>query len=191
MTVRVLGIGGSLRRGSLSAAAVTVALKGAAEAGADTEMLRLSDLDLPLFNPDRPQRDAPGVGALLAAVRAADGLVVGTPVYGGTLSGAVKNMLDLVHLLKEETPPVLTGKVVGLVAASGLPEGRSATVSMETACRNLAAWVEPQHVVLSEDAFDASGEVYDQFARGELLALGFKLAATASARRDGRAEMVG
>jgi NAD(P)H-dependent FMN reductase len=47
----IVGLGGSLRRGSTSLSALERALAGAETAGADTALLDLRDLDLPMFDP--------------------------------------------------------------------------------------------------------------------------------------------
>ena len=60
MALRIVGLGGSLRASSLSLAALAVALDGAAEAGASTELLDLRRLALPMFNPEH-EADAPEV----------------------------------------------------------------------------------------------------------------------------------
>jgi len=54
----IVGLGGSLARSSRSLAALRVALEGAAEAGASTQLLDLRELDLPMYNPD-DEREPP------------------------------------------------------------------------------------------------------------------------------------
>ena len=53
-TLRVVGLGGSLARSSRSRAALQRALEGAASAGAETLLLDIRELVLPLYNPDEP-----------------------------------------------------------------------------------------------------------------------------------------
>lgn len=61
-TLDIVGIGGSLRSRSGSLAALRVALDGAAESGAGTELIDVRELDLPAFAPGReePRRQPPG-----------------------------------------------------------------------------------------------------------------------------------
>ena len=47
--IRILGIGGSTRRGSMSLVALTAALRLAKEQGAHTSLAAVRDLDLPLY----------------------------------------------------------------------------------------------------------------------------------------------
>ena len=48
----IVGLGGSLASVSRSRAALQIALEGAASAGADTQLLDIRQLDLPMYNPD-------------------------------------------------------------------------------------------------------------------------------------------
>ena len=50
--MKIVGLGGSLAKVSSSRAALGIALLGAEEAGAETELLDLRELDLPMFTPD-------------------------------------------------------------------------------------------------------------------------------------------
>src|ERR1700675_3553622 len=54
-TLTIVGLGGSLARISRSRAALLTALEGAASAGAETHLLDLRELDLPMYNPDHDE----------------------------------------------------------------------------------------------------------------------------------------
>ena len=72
-SIKVVGLGGSMKEGSASVRALQLALDGAAEGGAETSLLEIRQLDLPIYAPDL----APpaGVSRLMEAVAAADGLL--------------------------------------------------------------------------------------------------------------------
>src|SRR5690242_18703485 len=112
--VLVAGLSGSLRKGSYTALAVKLALKGAEQFGADVDFIDLNDYDLPLHKgtPD-DGRENEAVQRLRRRFRAADGLILGTPEYHGSFSGVLKNALDF--LTFDETE----GKMIGLVGVSG------------------------------------------------------------------------
>ena len=99
-TLTIVGLGGSTANVSRSRAALQVALEGAADAGADTQLLDIRRLDLPMFNPevDEPTEEA---STLIESCYAADGLLWSSPMYQGTISGALKNALDWLHALAE------------------------------------------------------------------------------------------
>ena len=170
---RIVGLGGSLRRTSTSRAALQQALGGADETGAETSLLDLRELDLPMYNPDG---DEPGeVGArFIESCYSADGLIWSSPLYQGTISGALKNALDWLHGLGQRDPPFLHDKVIGLVSAAGGTQGLQAINTMEFAVRALRGWAVPYVVpVASADrVFEASGQIKDESVRSQLSMLG-------------------
>ncbi len=71
--VKIVGISGSLRPGSYTRKAVRIALEGAKEAGADTQLLDLGDYDLPFSSGNPRDRNyPPGVFKLRDDIRNAD-----------------------------------------------------------------------------------------------------------------------
>lgn len=115
---RILGIGGTLRTGSRSRAALEHALAAAEEAGGHSRLLALAELDLPMFRPRQDLDEYPAsVRAMLEAVRQADGLLWSTAGYHGTLAGVTKNALDYLEFLADEQ--YLNGRPVGLIAVAG------------------------------------------------------------------------
>jgi FMN reductase len=172
MTI-VVGLGGSLRRASRSRSALRRALEGAAEAGAETRLLDLRELDLPMYNPDQ---DAPGGTAaeFIDSCYFADGLIWSSPLYQGTISGALKNALDWLHGLGQRDPPYLHDKVIGLISAAGGTQGLQAINTMEFAVRALRGWAVPYVVpVASADrVFEAAGGIKDESVQVQLSTLG-------------------
>ena len=97
--LKIVGLGGSLAKVSSSRAALAVALRGAEEAGAETELLDLRELDLPMYNPEAEELRESTM-RMVEALESADGLLWSSPLYQGTISGAFKNALDWLHLLR-------------------------------------------------------------------------------------------
>jgi FMN reductase len=169
----IVGLGGSLARPSTSRATLRLALEGAATAGAETHLLDLRELGLPMYNPDD---DEPGEAAaqLIGSCYAADGLIWSSPLYQGTVSGAFKNALDWLYVLGQRNPPYLHDKVIGLVSAAGGTQGLQAINTMEFAVRALRGWAVPYVVPVPSAArvFDASGEIKDESVAAQLSMLG-------------------
>jgi FMN reductase len=139
----VVGLGGSLSPTSASLTALEIALAGAADAGAETRLLSVRDLQLPMFAP-QALAEPPQVATQLAqAASHADGLIWSSPLYHGTISGSFKNALDWLQLLAHENPPFLTNKVVGLISAAGGVQGLQAVNTMEFIVRALRGWAVP------------------------------------------------
>ena len=109
----VVGIGGTVRSPSSSERALIAALAAAEAAGAETRMFGGEVLArLPIYNPTDGEEPADR-RALVEAVRAADGLIVATPGYHGSISGLVKNALDCLEALRDDVRPYLDGRSVG------------------------------------------------------------------------------
>lgn len=89
--VRVLGLGGTHRPGSSSELSVRFAVESAHHAGADVRMVPARALDLPFYGAGDARTEAER--ELLDAIRWADGLIIGSPGYHGTVSGLLKNAL--------------------------------------------------------------------------------------------------
>ena len=172
-SLKIVGLGGSLAHSSKSRAALSTALEGAASAGAQTELLDLRELALPMYNPDDVwPTDA--AETLIEACFGADGLVWSSPMYQGTISGAFKNALDWLHVLGKRDPPYLHDKVIGLVSAAGGTQGLQAINTMEFSVRALRAWAVPYVVPIASAAgvFDDDGRVQDPSVELELKTLG-------------------
>lgn len=177
MSLTVVAIGGSLRAESRTAAALRIALEGAASAGASTELLDLHQLQLPFFDarPD-PASYPATVHTLLTKVAAAHGLLLGSPTYQGTMTGAMKNVFDLLELLGDRQPRWLEGKAVGLLSVSGMEPNYQTINHMQSACRCLHGIVLPRAVPLPGCAFDEQNRVADADAVRRLTQMGMQVA---------------
>jgi len=171
--LKIVGLGGSLAEVSRSRAALRVALEGAAGAGAETTLLDLRELDLPMYNPDDEEPTAAAAG-LIESCYAADGMLWSSPMYQGTISGGLKNALDWLHLLRDRNPPFLYDKVIGLISAAGGVQGLQAINTMEFAVRALRGWAVPYVVPVAAAArvFDSSGQIQDDAVELQLKTLG-------------------
>ena len=90
----IVGIGGTPRPGSSTERALILALRQAEAGGARTKLFGGEFLErLPHFNPG-PAGPSAQQAELAEAVRDADGIILATPGYHGSLSGVVKNALD-------------------------------------------------------------------------------------------------
>jgi FMN reductase len=171
--LKIVGLGGSLAEVSRSRAALRVALEGAAGAGAETTLLDLRELDLPMYNPDDEQPTAAATG-LIESCYGADGMLWSSPMYQGTISGAFKNALDWLHVLGAREPSFLYDKVIGLISAAGGTQGLQAINTMEFATRALRAWAVPYVVPVAAAwrVFDQDGQVQDEEIELQLKGLG-------------------
>jgi chromate reductase len=116
---RLLGLSGSLRKGSYNSA-ILVAL---AEIVAEEATLDLFPLnDVPLYDQDADTETPPSViGRLRAAVASADGIVIASPEYNAGMSGVLKNTLDWIS--RPYGKSGLTGKAVLTITSSPATTG--------------------------------------------------------------------
>jgi FMN reductase len=171
--VRIVGLGGSTARVSRSRAALRTALEGAESAGAETQLLDIRELDLPMYDPDHDE-PTEAAAELIEACYAADGLIWSSPMYQGTISGAFKNALDWLHVLGRRDPAYLHDKVIGLISAAGGTQGLQAINTMEFSVRALRGWAVPYVVPVASAArvFDPEGRIHDEGVELQLRQLG-------------------
>jgi FMN reductase len=178
-SISVVGLGGSMRAGSTSLTALRTALDGAAAAGADTRLLSVRELELPLYSPEHAIPD--GAHRLVDAVANAQAMIWSSPTYQGSISGAVKNALDWLILLADHDPAYLTNKPIGLVATAGGVQGLQSINAMEFSVRALRGWAVPLvlPVAQSWQVFDPDGRLIDDGVGEQLRALGAEVARAA------------
>ena len=137
-TPTVLAVSGSLREESYTRTALGYVLAAAADAGADVELLDLREYDLPVYDPDADEQgDEVAVKRL---VREADAVALGTPVYHGSYSGALKNFHDYCGWDEYEDT------TVGLLATAGGGSYGSTLEHLRITVRGVHGWVLPHQV---------------------------------------------
>ena len=173
---RVVGLCGSLRAESRTRIALREVLGAAREGGARTDLLDLRSYDLPSLYGPAPDPD--DEAALRAAVERADGVVLATPNYHGSYSGALKDALD--HLGREE----LGGTTVGLLEVAGGEFPGAALCHLRDVCRTLDAWTLPVEVAVPRSRETvADGGIADEAVAERARRLGSAVARYAGVER--------
>jgi chromate reductase len=113
--MRILGISGSLRRGSHNTQLLRAA---ASELPPDTELVMFEELAaVPPYSEDHDgESPPPGAAALRAAIARADAVLIATPEYNSSLPGQLKNVLDWAS--RPYPANVLRAKPVTVIGAS-------------------------------------------------------------------------
>jgi FMN reductase len=130
----IVGIGGTVRSDSTSEAALRVALASSQRAGGRVELFAAADLVLPFYDPRAPGRSESAL-RLVAALRAADGVIVSSPGYHGVISGLIKNALDYAEDMAEDDRAYLSGLPFGCI---GVAYGGQAAVTVLADLRTIA-----------------------------------------------------
>lgn len=126
MTITITGIAGSLRRGSFN----RTLLRAAAQlVPPDAELIIWDELDrVPPFNEDWETDPAPlSVARMRQAIAEADGLLIATPEYNGSIPGQLKNAIDWAS--RPYGRGVLQGKPAAVISASPSPRGAASAAA--------------------------------------------------------------
>ncbi len=182
--IRVLGISGSLRRGSYN----TAALRAAAELAPPGMTIEIAPLDkLPFYDADveREEGFPPAVEELRDSIRDADALLIATPEYNYSVPGVLKNAIDWASRGKADAP--INRKPTAIMGAGG----RLGTVRAQLHLREIARHNDLRVVgrpeVLIDRAwtkFDEAGNLTDERHRDQIRRLLEALADLVVAARD-------
>lgn len=140
----IVGIGGTAAPTSSTEQALEIALRSAEQAGACVKMFGSATLvRLPHYLTDGPVYGEVGL-ELVDAVRAADGLIVASPGYHGSISGLVKNAIDYLEETAKDKRIYLDGVPVGLIAtAYGWQATGSTLATLRSIVHALRGWPTP------------------------------------------------
>ena len=152
MTIKLLGIAGSMRSNSYSFKALEHALKIAKNNyNAEINLFDLRKNRLPIYEPnlnhDQIQMaEKESLQMAKTLVKWADAIILTSPDYHGSMSGVLKNFLD--YFWKE-----FSGKTFGYICASH-EKGLTVMEQMRTAVRQCYGWSMPYGISTSSDDFD-------------------------------------
>jgi FMN reductase len=167
----IVGIGGTMRPDSSSEQALKAVLVAAENQGARTELFGGAALaKLPIYDP----KDGGGTALrapIVEAVRRADGVIVSSPGYHGSISGLIKNALDGLEDLRTDARPYLDGRAVGLIAvADGWQAGGTTLAAMRAVVHALRGWPTPFGIVINPNAVDGQDEARAAVLAGQVIA---------------------
>jgi NAD(P)H-dependent FMN reductase len=156
MSIRLVSVSGSRRDGSYTKQALEHVLRRARAAGVETSLLDLGAVDIPLYHPDHSVADDGDLAEALRLVRAADAVVLGSPVYHDSYASTFKNFHDYCGFDEYD------GTVVGLVAVAGGGSYGSTFEHMRSTVRGVHGVVVPRQVGIRRARTKfADGEVTD------------------------------
>jgi chromate reductase, NAD(P)H dehydrogenase (quinone) len=169
-TLNILGICGSLRKGSFN----LMALKTAQELAPVGMIIERFDIaPIPLYNEDvKAQGFPPVVAELRAKIKAADGLLLVTPEYNYSIPGVLKNAIDWASRPPEQP---FDGKPIALMGASG---GAHGTARAQYHLRQVFIFLNA-HILnrpevfigAAQTKFSAEGKLTDQSTRDLIAAM--------------------
>ncbi len=183
-TPRILAFGGSLRRDSFNQKLAAIAASGARDAGGEVTLIALRDFPLPVFDQDfEAESGMPDEAKRLKQLFLEhDGLLIASPEYNSSITGALKNAIDWVSRTEREDEPPLAafkGKTAILCAASpGALGGLRALVHVRAILGNIGVTVLPDQIAVSKahEAFLEDGTLSNEKQAAKVKALGAQLA---------------
>jgi chromate reductase len=116
--VRILGIAGSLRRGSYNHAALRAA-KLLVPENSEIDIFPIDEI--PMFNEDDEKRPPSSVVALKQRIRSANSVLIVTPEYNYSIPGLLKNAIDWAS--RPYGDSAWSGKPAAIMGASLSPIG--------------------------------------------------------------------
>jgi chromate reductase, NAD(P)H dehydrogenase (quinone) len=174
--VRILALGGSLRKASFNRALLDEAA-ALAPAGTELDLGHVAVAGaLPLFNQDIVDRDGPppDVGRLKEALQAADGLLIATPEYNWGIPGFLKNAIDWASRPAGDIPQVFGDLPVALIGAGGGGGTRLAHSAWQPVFRYLRMrpWSgQTLYLDRARERFAADNRLSDEATREQLRAV--------------------
>lgn len=180
----VVALGGTTSPNSSTEKALNIALEGARAGGAETLLISGPELELPIYAWERKER-SDAANHLIASLRRADGIILGSPGYHGSISGLVKNALDYVEDMSKDEWPYFHGRPVGAVATGAGWQGAVMTLTaLRSIVHALRGWNTPLGVAIStaQPMFDGEGQCLDAKIDSMLRAMGQEVAEAALTR---------
>ena len=158
----IVGIGGTMTSNSSSERLMRHVLTQCEAAGADTLCFDGTALDLPMYGYGTPRTDK--AVALIDGLRRADGIVISSPGYHGTVSGLIKNALDYVEDMAKDERPYFEARAVGLISvAAGWQATGTTLATLRSIVHALRGWPTPMAVTVNsvQPVFAEDGSVSD------------------------------
>ena len=175
----IVGIGGTIGAVSSTERALRIALDAVEREGFATRLFGGEDMArLPLYDPRATTRTSQE-REFVDAVRKASGVIIASPGYHGSLSGVVKNALDLLEETAKDSRPYLADMPVGLIAtAYGWQATGSTIAALRSIVHALRGWPTPFAAAINTQItqFDDQGGVTDPAVLEQLCLIGRQVA---------------
>lgn len=187
----IVGFGGTLREYSTSDRALRLALAAAENFGARIEAFFGADLLFPIFHPSEKPDD--GALRFVAALRRADGIIISSPGYHGSISGLIKNAIDYVELMCDDSRPYFEGRAVGCIAcAAGWQATGSTLSSLRSIVHALRGWPTPLGAMLNSSvtSFEDDGSCADKSVEMQLIGIARQVCGFGVQQRDEPCQIV-
>jgi NAD(P)H-dependent FMN reductase len=172
-----------LRKDSFNKKLVKIAMEGAKSAGAEVTFIDLKDFPLSVYDGDiEAEQGIPeNAQKLKELFLKHDALLIASPEYNSSISGALKNMIDWVSRPVPDQKPLacFIGKTAGIMAASpGAMGGLRGLVTVRSILENINVIVIPNQIAVSQaaKAFKDDGTLVDEKQQASARNIGVRVA---------------
>ena len=153
--MKILGIAGSLRKGSYNKALIRAAITLVPD---DFEIEIYDISGIPLYNQDLSDADYPvSVKDFKEAITGCDGILIAAPEYNYSLPGVLKNAIDWVSRPADNSP--LNKKPLAIIGAS---TGIGGTIRSQLHLRQVALFVNMYDMKKPEVLVTRAQEKFDE-----------------------------
>lgn len=162
--MKIVLLAGSNRKDANSTKLLRYMAKELGKKGVHAVVIDLWDKPVPLYSPDQKDQPDRNTAEMIRLVQEADGIVLGTPEYHGSISGVLKNALDYLGGQQFSGKPVLSA------SSSGGAVGVASLTHLQDIVRNLHGINCPEWVSLGGDnrRFDELGAPASEMVRSRI-----------------------
>ena len=166
----IVGIGGTTRAGSTSELALRATLALAEGLGARTAVLCATDLVMDPYDPMVKTR-SDSAQRLVQLLREADGIVIASPSYHGSIPGLLKNALDYTEDMRNDERAYFDGRAVGcVVCAEGIQAMGTTLFTLRSIVHALRGWPTPYSATINSSTkpFGPDGLLREEVVSAQL-----------------------
>jgi FMN reductase len=166
----IVGIGGTIRADSTSEKALRMTLSYAELGGAEVRIFGGAAIEFPIYVAGDPSRSL-AASELIRELRRADGIILASPGYHGSISGLLKNCLDYTEEMRNDVLPYFEGRAVGVIACAAGWQATGSTLSaLRSIVHALRGWPTPYGAAINTigNPFNTGGGPADQSVTAQL-----------------------
>lgn len=166
--LRIFVLAASLRKDSLNRKLAELAAGVVRAQGAEVDLASMHDFDVPLYDGDGEGENGipAGAAAFRARLSAADGFIIASPEYNGSMPGIIKNLIDWTSRFRPQPFDGTHGLL--LSASPSLAGGNRGLWALRVPFEHMGARIFPDmfSLAMAHKAFGADGRLSDSALQG-------------------------
>jgi arsenic resistance protein ArsH len=135
------------------------------KANIEVKQVHLSDYNIPIFHAGLMENVTQDILNFVNAFRDADVMIWLSPLYHGSMTGAMKNAIDWLELTAQDKPAYLTGKIIGYTCWSAGNQAMQGIQTMDNVAKALRAWSLPYSIPISNSDLYVNNDLADVYKK--------------------------